>query len=142
LEKGSLRELAASRTTDIAGRGGNPVHFFGVNERIDNAGLVPFEVSKRRAGSEFGPRLGNLGRGGRCFRGVNGVPWLLTQRLVLLLAARLRVVDLSLDGRGRGLRSGWGEAAVRDEVFDRYDHLWNSRGQRNGDEGDDCASGE
>jgi hypothetical protein len=29
---------------------------------------------------------------------------------------------LNLDGRGRGLRPGWGKAAVRDQSFDSYDH--------------------
>jgi hypothetical protein len=50
-------------------------------------------------------RVGDLGRGGVGFRAGNGVPWLPSHRLLLLLAEPLRFVELCLDGRGRGLRS-------------------------------------
>ena len=45
---------------------------------------------------------------------------------MLLLAAPLRGVEFCLDGRGRGLRFGWGKAAIRIQAqtqsFDGYDH--------------------
>ena len=72
-------------------------------------------------------RVGDLGRGGLGFGGGNGIAWLLSRGLVLLSAEPLRGVDLCLDWRGRGLRPGWGGAAVihssgRDQTFDGYDH--------------------
>ena len=50
-----------------------------------------------------------------CFRAWV-MAWLRALGLVLLFAAPQRGVDLWLDGRGRGLRLGWGEAAVRKQV--------------------------
>jgi hypothetical protein len=54
--------------------------------------------------------------------GSDGIAWLLSRGLVLLFAEPLRGVDLCLDGRSRGLRPGWGKAAVRNQAFDGYDH--------------------
>jgi hypothetical protein len=107
---------------------GNPVQLFGVDEGIGKGGLVPVEVERRGVASWFGGRfggrirLGDVGRGGSGFCGDNGIRWLLTYRLVLLFAAPFGFVDVWFDGRGRGLRPGWGKAAVRYQAFDRYDH--------------------
>jgi hypothetical protein len=92
---------------EAVGRGRNPAQLFRVDEGIGNAGLVPVKDGRGWLGSRL--RLGDLRRGGWGFRGVNGVPWLLTHRLVLRFAAPLRVVDLCLDERGLGLRPGGGK---------------------------------
>jgi hypothetical protein len=116
-------------------REGNPVQRLR-DEGVGKAGLVavqvpvkvPFRERRGRVGSRLGGRIGSrlrvgdLGRGGLGFRGGNGIAWLFTCGLMLLLAAPLRAVDLCVDGRGRGLRLGWGEAAVWNQAFDRYDH--------------------
>ena len=107
---------------DAADRVGNPVQRLGVDEGVGKAGLVrvkiPVEVpvkGRRRL------RVGDLGRGGLGFCGSSGIAWLLDRGL-RLLAAPLSAVDLCLDGRGRGLRPGWGKATVRNQTFDGYDH--------------------
>src|ERR1700677_4703415 len=86
------------------------------DEGVGKAGLVaikvPIIVSVR----------GRRGRGGLGFRGSNGIDWLFTCGLVLLFAEPVRFVDLCVDGRGRGLGPGGGEAAVWNQAFDRYDH--------------------
>ena len=68
----------------------------------------------------------DLGRGGLGFGGGNGIAWVIawfrTLGLVLLFAAPLSGVDLCVGGRGRGLRPGWGGAAVGNQAFDGYDH--------------------
>ena len=65
--------------------------------------------------------LGDLVGAGLGFPGGNGITWL-PRGLVLLFAAPLRGVDLWLDGRGCGLRCGWGGAAAGNQSFDGYDH--------------------
>ena len=86
------------------------------------------EAGLARVRGRVGGRTGNGGRaigptgGGFGIGGGYGIAWLLRRGLVLLFAEPLRLVDLCLDGRGRGLRPGWGEAAVRNEAFDGYDH--------------------
>ena len=100
-------------------REGNPVQRWR-DEGVGKAGLVaikvPIIVSVRgrrgcvvhqlwgRIGSRL--RVGDLGRGGLGFRGVNGIAWLFTCGLVLPSAEPLRDVDIWFDGRGRGLRPG------------------------------------
>jgi hypothetical protein len=60
-------------------------------------------------------RVGDLRRGGLRFQGGNGIAWLFT---CVLLFADLRGVDICVDGRGLGLRRGWGKAAVWNQSFD------------------------
>jgi hypothetical protein len=111
-----------------AGCGGNAVQGFGLDKGIERAGLVSIGVGRRRVVSRFRGRLGyrlrigDLRRGGLGFRGGNGIAWVFTCGFVLVFAEPLRFVDIWVDGRGRGLRRGWGKAAVWNQSFDGYDH--------------------
>ena len=115
-----------------AGCVGNAVQGFGLDKGIERAGLVPAEVGKRQVVSRFRGRLGwrlrcmlrvgDLRRGGLGFLGGNGIAWVFNSGLVLLFAEPLSGVDIRLDGRGHGLRGGWGRAAVWNQSLDSYDH--------------------
>jgi hypothetical protein len=118
---------------DEIGCAGNPVQLWGIDEGIDRAGLVPVKLGKRlvvgllggRLGGRIGSRLwlGDLGRGGLGLRGGgNGIAWVFNPGLVLLFAEPLSGGDICLDGRGHGLRRGWGKAAIWNQAFDGYDH--------------------
>ena len=74
------------------------------------------------AGSGVGSGLGDLGRGGVGCVAATGSPGSSPTGWCCCLRRHLEVVDLCLDGRGRGLRPGWGKAAVRNQAFDGYDH--------------------
>ncbi len=107
---------------DAFGRGRNPAQRLRDGEGVGKAGLVrvqiPFRIpvkGRRRL------RIRGLGRSGLGFRGGNEIVWLLARGL-RLPAAPLSFVYLWLGGRGRGLRLGWGETAVRNQAFDGYDH--------------------
>ena len=113
---------------DVVGCGGNRVELFGVDEGIEKVWFIPVKVERQRVVRQFRGwvgirlRLGDVGRDGLGFPGGIGIARIFICGLVLLLAEPLRRVDLRLDGWGRGLRPGQGEAAVRDQAFDSYDH--------------------
>ena len=128
-EKGSLRDLdfVQNGIEDIVGCGGSPVQLFGVDEGIEKVWFIPVKVERHVSFSSLGAGLG-LGCGSGTW-GATG--WAsaahrnrpaLHLRVGAAVAEPLRGVDLRLDGWGRGLRSGWGAAAVRNQSFDRHDH--------------------
>src|SRR5882757_231103 len=109
---------------DEIGCAGNPVQLWGIDEGIDRAGFVPVKLGRRLVVGRLGSRLwlGDLGRGGLGLRGGgNEIAWVFNSGLVLF-AAPLSGGAICLDGRGHGLRRGWGKAAVWNQAFDRYDH--------------------
>jgi hypothetical protein len=80
-----------------------------------------------RSGPRGMLRVGELGGGGLGFAGSKGIAWVFRRGLgtrgrLLRFAEPLRGVDFCLDGRGLGLRFGWGGAAVGNQSFDGYDY--------------------
>jgi hypothetical protein len=74
---------------------------------------------KWRSGLRSMLRLVDLVGAGFGFRGNDGIAWV---SILLLFAEPLSGVDFCLDGRGRGLRCGWGGVTAGNQSFDGNDH--------------------
>src|ERR1700754_3517323 len=67
-------------------------------------------------------RIADLRRGGLGFRGGDGIAWVFHPGWGVLFSEPLSVAGICLDGRGPGLRRGWGKTAVWNQTLDGYDH--------------------